>query len=106
MTDMMLKLNKIDGPSSNPHLLCLPSTILTAPFQPLFQPLRLLSSSTQQNLLLPLIPLIRLMRLEIPLITGDDVLGWLLQINHFFVFHTIVEDQKFFITVFYISDVA
>lgn len=103
MMDVMPKLNKINCYSSNPPLLPLPSTPPTTLSQCLFQPLCPPSLSTQQILSLSSIPLTCPTRLEILLFNGENVLGWLLQINQFFVFHTVDEDQKIFIDVFYIT---
>lgn len=41
--------------------------------------------------------------IEVPFFSGENVLGWLYHINHFFTFHQIPEDQHLAIAVFYLA---
>ena len=102
MTEMMVKLQHLDKapPSTKPPLLPFPQstpTPSTHHFSPLTPP------SIHST---PSIPTPRLPKMEVPFFAGDDVLGWLFQINHYFRFHQIPDDQRVTIAAFYMTGFA
>ncbi|CAM8882331.1 unnamed protein product [Rhodiola kirilowii] len=54
----------------------------------------------------PVLPHQRLPKLEIPFFSGENVVGWLFQIERFFQFHATPTDQKLFIATFYMTGIA
>ena len=111
MAEMMLKLQHLDkptpptpshtpSPSHQPPLLSLPINTPVTPFHhssPLI-PASLHSASSTPTTQLP--------KIEVPVFTGEDILGWLFQINHFFAFHQIPDDQRVSIAAFYMAGTA
>ncbi|XP_039118795.1 uncharacterized protein LOC120254848 [Dioscorea cayenensis subsp. rotundata] len=100
MAEMMMKLQQLDKATTHPPLLPLPTpkqgtNLLQA--SPL-SPLSLHSSSSMPSTRLPTI--------DVPLFTGENVLGWLFQMNHFFSFHQIPDDHRLPIAAFYMSGSA
>ncbi|KAH7692130.1 Retrotransposon gag domain-containing protein [Dioscorea alata] len=105
MAEMMVRLQQLDKPSSSSHsttypnrppLLPLPTTHHASPLHsssPLIPPS--LHSNTSGSTIRP-------PKLEIQLFDGDDVPGWLFQINHYFLFHQIPADQRLAIVAFYL----
>lgn len=83
MTEMMLKLQQLDKATAHPPLLPLPQ-----PKQGM--PLHLVSPLTPPSLQSSsYMPSTRLPTIDVPMFTGDNVLGWLFQITHFFSFYHI-----------------
>lgn len=97
MTDMMFKLSKIERGAS-PPLLPSPPASPGSGFHHHLQAATQSSHSAQAGLRLP--------KLEIPLFSGEDVLSWIFQIEHFFSHHTTPEDQKILIAAFYMTGEA
>ena len=108
MAEMMLKLQHLDKPtpshtpssSHQPPLLPLPINTPVTPFHhssPLV-PASLHSTSSTATTRLP--------KIEVPVFTGEDILRWLFQINHFFAFHQIPDDQRVSIAAFYMAGTA
>lgn len=106
MADLMVKVSRLDRlppptpllPSPpNPPLLPSPpsSTMVTATLSP---PLPHPPTNTP-------IPH-RLPKLEVPLFSGANVIPWISQIEHFFTFHGILEEQKIDIAAFYMTGPA
>lgn len=105
MAEMMVKLQQLDKGSSSssshqPPLLPLPPSM---PVGQINHPSPLNPPSIHSSLSLPT-P--RLPKIEVPFFSGDDVLGWLFQINHYFVFNQIPEDQRIAIAAFYMAGSA
>lgn len=48
----------------------------------------------------------RLPKMEVPLFSGENVLSWIFQIEHFFDHHITPEDQKIDIAAFYMTGTA
>lgn len=105
MTDMMVKLQHLDKVAS-------PSTAQFSSPQPPLLPLPSPSSHTSihhSSVLSP--PSLhsnssnsppRPPKIEVPLFVGEpDVLGWLFQMNHYFLFNQIPADQRLAIAAFY-----
>ena len=103
MAEMMVKLQQLDktsSPSHQPPLLPFPPSNPThpLPFSSLLTPPSLQNqSSTPTN---------RLPKIEVQLFSGEDVLGWLFQINHYFRFHQIPDDQRVTRAAFYMAGPA
>ena len=74
MTDIMVKLTRLERPNPSPPLLATPPS----PSITHTQPYHTITSSTQSN------SQIRLPKLEVPLFSGEGVLSWIFQIEHFF----------------------
>lgn len=110
MSDMMVKLQHLDKvaspsvtkfSSSQPPLLPLPTSHPPSPMHhssELSPPSLHSNSSSPPN---------RPPKIKVPLFAGeDDVLGWLFQINHYFVFNQIPADQRLSIAAFYMTGPA
>lgn len=94
MFDMMFKLSKIErGPS--PPLLPSPPVSLGTGYPHLMQAPAPTSHQSQTWT--------RLQKLEIPLFSGENVLSWIFQIEHFFAHHATPEDQKISMAAFYMT---
>lgn len=101
MAEMMVKLQQLDRGSSSS---------VPSPVQPPLLPLPA-SFTPSHHSSLPIqstasLPLPRPPKLEVPIFTGEDVLGWLFQINHYFFFHQTPEDQRVAIAAFYMRGSA
>ncbi|KAH7673708.1 Retrotransposon gag domain-containing protein [Dioscorea alata] len=109
MAEMMVKLQHLDRasstssptlPSNQPPLLPLPPSHPISPLQSsslLLPPSIHLNSSGSA---------IRPPKIEIQFFNGEDVPGWLFQINHYFLFHQIPADQRLAIAAFYMAGAA
>lgn len=49
---------------------------------------------------------VRLPKLEIPFFSGENVTGWLFQVERFFLFHNTPQEQKLTVAAFYMSGEA
>lgn len=100
----MLKWQQLDKPttpsSSLPPLLTLP---IPHPITPLHHSSSITPPShhSSSTLLLTRLPII-----EVLVFARENILGWLFQINHFFAFHQIPNDQRISIVVFYMAGPA
>lgn len=97
MTDLMVKLTKLERVTT-PPLLPAPPGPQEATIQPYSGP----SPSRPSHA--PTVP--HPPKLEVPLFTGDNVLDWLFQIEHFFTHHHIPSDQRVDIVAFYMTGTA
>ncbi|KAH7676680.1 Acid proteases protein [Dioscorea alata] len=101
MAEMMVKLQQLDrtSPSLTPASAQPPLLPLPASFAPSIH-----SSTHTQTLNSH--PPTRPPKTEVPIFTGDDVLGWLFQINHYFFFNQIPDNQRVSIAAFYMGGTA
>ncbi|XP_039121357.1 uncharacterized protein LOC120258078 [Dioscorea cayenensis subsp. rotundata] len=102
LTEMMIKLQSLDrstSSSSQPPLLPLPSP----PLHPHHPHLALPSPSFQSN---SSGSFNRPPKIIVPAFSGEDVMGWLFQMNHYFVFNHIPDDQRLDIATFYMAGPA
>ena len=109
LADMLQKLARLEKQPATPPLLPTPVSSVPHHIQPfnLQSPSRShLPSSSHHSSEPASIPNPRLPKLEIPLFSGDNVLGWLFQIEHFFHFHNTPPDQRLDIASFYMSGLA
>ncbi|KAH7668467.1 hypothetical protein IHE45_11G012800 [Dioscorea alata] len=100
MAEMMVKLQHLDKPSSHfpasqPPLLPFPPSNSNPPIHHSF-PLTPASLHTTSSSLTPKLP-----KIEVPFFSGEYVIGWIFQINHYFIFNKIPEDQRVTIAAFY-----
>lgn len=103
MSGMMSKLTKLDRASAPPLLPSPPLLVGPPPTQDSHtSPPPPIASLTMTR---PSSPT-RLPKLEVPLFTGEHVLSWLFQIEHFFTYHHIPPDQKIDIAAFYMTGKA
>lgn len=94
MVDVIVKIGRLDKAASQPPLLPLPIVITSSsnqPTMPMVQPFHQILSPTTA----------RLPKLEVTLFIRENVLGWLFQISHFFVYHQVSEEKKLSIAAFY-----
>lgn len=75
---MMVKLQQLDRALSFSQPLLLP-----LPTNPAYHSSPLTPSSLRSS---PIMPAVRLSKIEVSFFSGDDVLGWLFSINHYFLF--------------------
>lgn len=111
MAEMMVKLQQLEkaSPSSSSPLLSTstqPSLLPLPPSNPILSlhpssPLIPPSLHSNSSISTPQLP-----KIEVPFFSGDDVLGWLFQINHYFLFHQIPANQRLAITAFYMAGAA
>ncbi|XP_039129157.1 uncharacterized protein LOC120265351 [Dioscorea cayenensis subsp. rotundata] len=97
MADMMFKLSKIERGLSPPLLPSPP--ISPGPGYPPLLSTPPPADQSQGNG-------VRLPKLEITLFSGENVLSWIFQIEHFFAHHATPEDQKISMAAFYMTGVA
>lgn len=105
MAEMMVKLKHLNKPSSHfpvpqPPLLPFPPSNSSRPTHhssPLTPP----SLHSTSSSLTPKLP-----KMEVPFFFGEDVMLWLFQIYHYFMFNQIPNDQWVSITAFYIVGTA
>lgn len=103
MTDLMVKITRLERPnpstmllpSSSPPLLPSPPTTTVSQQQPPIGVGPLLPASSTSSPRLP--------KLEIPLFSGEGVLHWIFQVERFFTFHQVLPDQKIDIAAFYMT---
>lgn len=94
---MMFKLSKIErGPS--PSILPSPP-VSPGTGYPHLMPATSAAGHSSQSLA-------RLPKLEIPFFSGENVLSWIFQIEHFFAHHATPEDQKISMVAFYMTGAA
>lgn len=86
----------MDRSLTQPPLLPLPAS----PSLPVYQPHIPLSSPSLHSTSSSSTP--RLPKIEVPLFSAEHMLSWLFQINHFFHFHQIPDDQRISIAAFYL----
>lgn len=114
LSEIVLKLNRMDKQLHTPRLLLIPSiphhlthfssTLLPPPLSPIDSPKQQLletSSSTPIDTHNPRLP-----KLEIPMFSDDNPLGWLFQINCFFLYHNTPSDQRLTAASFYMTGSA
>ncbi len=104
LSEIILKLARLEKQPSLPPLLPTPPSPL---------PVTIGSSHTNpegcctnQPSDLPQSSSPHLPKLEIPLFMGDNVLGWIFQIENFFAYHQTPADQKLEIAAFYMAGPA
>lgn len=106
LQDVVAKLSTLTLPTTTappPPLLPLPqpSSKLSSPF----------AAGSSSNTFPPpgdpsVFPPPRLLKLEIPLFSGDNVQGWVFQMERFFTYHRTPPDQKMTIAAFYMTGIA
>ncbi|RVW75982.1 hypothetical protein CK203_052825 [Vitis vinifera] len=106
LQDVVAKLSTLTLPTTTappPPLLPLPqpSSKLSSPF----------AAGSSSNTFPPpgdpsVFPPPRLPKLEIPLFSGDNVQGWVFQMERFFTYHRTPPDQKMTIAAFYMTGIA
>ena len=117
LSEMMLKLNRMEKQPLNPPLLPTPSfspqtppsSSSTLPHTPQILPTNTAithhfpgqSSHHHPDTSHPRLP-----KLEIPLFSGDNPLGWLFQIERFFLYHNTPMDQRLSVASFYLTGLA
>lgn len=94
MSEMMLKLSKLER-GHQPPLLPSPPPPQSSP------PINLIGLSSTPGMTPPRLP-----KLEVPLFSGDNVHSWIFQIQLFYTYHSIPEEQKIYIAAFYMTGVA
>ena len=107
LSDMMQKLSRLEKQPTSPLLLPTPPTSFSHHAPSFHSPSSSNpppSSHSHAETTSTHNP--RLPKLEIPLFTGDNVLGWLFQIERFFHFHNTPPDQRLDIASFYMSGLA